>query len=148
MNIIELYSLQLKTFTEQDASDYCLLNDINLDKIIQLELYNNKLTDISGLKIFKNLETLLLYKNKITDISVLKHLYNLKELVIGINPLKNISVIKDLKNIKYLSIDNLELESDQIKYVKSLNNVKTLHCGNAFKDMSVLKQLNKDIRII
>ena len=58
MNEIILNELELKTFTEQDALDYCLLNNINPDKITILFLYNNKLTDISGIKLFKNIKTL------------------------------------------------------------------------------------------
>ena len=33
MNIINLMALKLKTFTEQDALDYCQLNDINKNNI-------------------------------------------------------------------------------------------------------------------
>ena len=59
MNKIELSNLYLKTFTEQDAVDYCFLNNINIDNIINLNLNNNKLTnDISGIKVFKNLKYL------------------------------------------------------------------------------------------
>ena len=72
MNIIKLVNLELKTFTEQDVSDYCLLNNINPEDITELNLYNNELTDISGIKLFKNLEDLSLHYNLIKDISVLK----------------------------------------------------------------------------
>ena len=58
MKEINLTKLELKTFTEQDASDYCQLNSINPNKIIRLYLYDNELTDISGIKLFKNLKTL------------------------------------------------------------------------------------------
>jgi len=126
MKTLYLNRLELKTFTEQDAEDYCLLNNINPDNITILDLGNNNLTDISGIKIFENLENLYLCENKFTDISVLK----------------------DLKDLKYLSIDFLKLESDQIKYIKSLKNLETLYCKNAFKDMSVLNELNKNIKII
>ena len=116
MNYINLSNLQLKTFTEQDASDYCQLNSINHDKIIKLMLDNNKLTDISGVKLFKNLRQLYLNNNKIKDISVLK----------------------DLNSLKILSIINLELESDQIQYIKSLKKLKELYPYKGFKDMTAL----------
>ena len=56
MNIInlDLSNLKLKIFSEQDASDYCQLNNIDSDSIIELNLYCNNLTDISYLKILKN----------------------------------------------------------------------------------------------
>jgi len=40
------------------------------------------------------------------------------------------------------------LESDQIQYIKFLNNLKELISINRFKDMSVLKRLNMNIKII
>jgi len=170
MNYIILNELQLKTFTKQDAEDYCQLNSINPDNITVLNLSGNELTDISGIMLFKNLkhlyiaenklenifilkylnnlEILGLYNNLITDILILKHLYNLKELVISNNQIKDISVIKNLNNLEYLSITNLELESDQIKYINSLKNLKELWCRNGFKDISVLDKLNGNIKII
>ena len=38
MNKILLKYLNLKTFSEQDIIDYCLLNDINPENIIYLDL--------------------------------------------------------------------------------------------------------------
>ena len=123
---IKLNNLDLKTFTEQDAEDYCLLNNINPDNITELTLFNNELTDISGIRLFKNLKELNISNNEITDISVLKN----------------------LNKLEVLDINNLELESNQIKHIKSLNNLEKLYCRKAFKDMSVLKQLNKNINIV
>jgi len=126
INELWLNNLQLKTFTQQDTLDYCQLNDINSDNITQLSLYGNELTDISGVKIFKNLEKLYLNRNKIKDISVLKY----------------------LKNLLYLDIEYLKLGSDQIQYINSCKNLKELVCCERFKNISVLKQLNKNIKVI
>ena len=147
MNKIYLNSLKLKTFTEQDALDYCLLNNINPDKIIIFELYNNELINISGIKLFKNLERLILYSNELTDISVLKYLKKLKSIDLRSTNIKDISVIQYLKKLEILNINFLELESAQIKYINSLNNLKELICGyKAFKDRSVLNNINKNIK--
>ena len=192
MNEIYLSSLKLKAFTEQDALDYCSINNINPLNIKELNLSVNKLTDISGIKLFKNLKGLYLYNNKVTDISVLKdltklkilYIYNneitdisiiknlnkleyldinnnktkdisalkdlnkLKLLELGFNKIKDISVILNFKNLEKLNITNLKLESDQYKHIKSLNNLKYLFCRDGFKDMSVLDQFDKNIRII
>ena len=126
--------------------DYCQINNLNTDDITVLWLRNNELTDISGLKIFKNLEYLYLWNNRFTDISVLKYLTKLKELSIGYSEIKDISIIQYLTELEYLNIDYLELESNQIKYIKNLNNLKELLCKDGFKDMSVLNQLNKNIK--
>jgi len=145
MNIINLSSLELKTFTEQDVLDYCLLNNINPDKIEILDINGNKLTDISGIKLFKNLEYLNIEYNKITDIIILKNLKKLEILYLQNNQITDISVIKYLTELQSLSITNLELKSDQIQYIKSLKKLKTLWCHYGFKDMSVLDQINKNI---
>ena len=138
MNKIVL--IELKTFTEQDALDYCQINNLNPDNITKLNLSYNYLTDISGIKIFKNLKYLDLYNNKLADISVLK---NLKILDLNNNYLiRNISIIKYLTELKTLDISNLKLESDQIEYIQFLTNLKTLKCYKGFRDMTVLKQFN------
>ena len=170
MNKIILTELDLKTFTEQDALDYCQLNNINPEDITELILYENKLTDISGIKLFKNLQKLDLAfnnklknisvikdlnklkildinDNKITDISVLKNLKSLQNLDIGYTKIKDISVIQDLNNLKILNIINLKLEINQIQYINSCKNLISLYCYNGFKDMTVLKQLNKNIEL-
>ena len=88
MNKIILSKLKLKTFTLQNAKDYCLLNNINPDSIKKLYLENNELTDISGVKLFKNLKELDLGHNEIIDISALKYLKNLKILILFNNNIK------------------------------------------------------------
>ena len=150
---------------------YCFLNNINPDNIIVLILDYNELTDISGIKLFKNTEKLWLAynntqidisvlkylnklkdldlsNNKITDISVLKYLTNLKNLNISCNLIYDISIVKNLVNLEILDIDYLELEFDQIKYINSCKNLKELWCNKGFKDIFVINKLNKNIRLI
>ena len=168
-NKINLKFIQLKTFTEQDALDYCLLNDINPDNITELDLSWNKPGDISGIKLFKNLKELWLDNNKLTDISFLKDLTELKILNISYNQITDISVLKNLNNLEVLYLNNneikdisviqylnsleildiayLELESDQIKYINSLKNLEELWCDYGFKDMDITDKLNKNIEI-
>ena len=149
MNKIDLSDLQLKIFTEQNVLDYCQINNINLDDITELDLSFNQLTDISGIRLFKNIKKLHLWNNRFfKDISKLKDLKNLKFLDISSNQITDISVLKNLNKLEVLDINNLELESNQIKHIKSLNNLEKLYCRKAFKDMSVLKQLNKNINIV
>jgi len=170
MNKINLTSLELKTFTEQDALDYCQLNNINPLDINELDLSWNKLTDVSGIKLFKNLEELYLYNNnKIKNISILKNLIKLKILSIvncsinnitvlkylnkleridlSKNEIKDISIIQYLTKLEYLDINYLKLESNQIKYINSCKNLEFLICGfSGFKDKSViLKKINENI---
>ena len=120
---IDLRSLDLKTFTEQDIKDYCSLNSLNLSDITELYIQGNQIKDISGIKLFKNLTTLNIQNTEIKDISVFKY----------------------LKKLRYLSIDNLRLESDQFQYIK---NLEELWCRNGFKNMSVLNQLKNIDKLI
>ena len=147
INRINLNDLELKIFTEQDALDYCSVNNVDPDKVILLNLFNNELTDILGIKLFKNLKELKINNNEITDISVLKDLTKLEYLDISCNQIKNISVLKDLNNLKTLQIRRLLLESDQIKYIKSLKKLNTLWCYNGFKEDIILNKLNNKIKI-
>ena len=147
MNRIDLSNLRLKTFTEQDVYDYCQINNINPNNIIELDLSVNELTDISGIKIFKNLKELWLYHNKITDISVIKDLNNIKILHLNNNGIKDISVIQYLNKLKELNINNLKLESDQIQYLNKNFKKYVLFLRNGFKDKTAFKQLNKNIEI-
>ena len=162
MKEINLSHLKLKTFTEQDVIDYCQINNLNPNNIKELNLSNNELTDISGIRLFKNLKLLYLHKNYLTDISVLKNLNKLEFLniesnkitnisiiknsiklryfYIGDNPLTDISVIQNLK-INSLGISNLNLKSDQIKYINSVNTLKTVFCN----DKKINNMLKKNI---
>ena len=148
MNEIYLNFSELKVFTEQDALDYCSINNINTDNIIELYLDNNDLIDISGIRLFKNLEHLDIGYNNIFNISVLKDLKNIKRLILFNNiNINNISSIQYLNNLEELDITNLRLESDQIKYINSLKKLKELYSSKGFKDMKILKQLNKNIKL-
>ena len=139
---IFLSDLELKTFTEQNALDYCFLNNINPDNIIVLILDYNNLTDISGIKLFKNTERLwLAYNNTQIDISVLKDLNNIKDLDLSNNKITDISVIKNLKNLMILNISNNEIED--ISVLKNLKKLKKLILyNNQITDISVIKNLN------
>ena len=146
-NFLNLNNLKLKILTVTDIKDYCFINNIKHNKIFNLNLYNNNLTDISGIKLFKNLEYLYLFNNYLTDISAVENMRSLRQLAVQNNQIKDISVIKNLTNLEDLNISGLELESNQIEYINSCNNLKILKCNNGFKDMSVINKLN-NIKII
>ena len=117
MNKIKLTGLQLKTFTEQDAFDYCSINNINPLDITELSLNENKLTKISGIKVFKNLKKLdLAFNNKLKNISVVKNLNNLKILDINDNKITDISVLKNLKLLQNLDIGYTKIKDISLLY--------------------------------
>jgi len=149
MNKIHLNNLNLKTLTEQNILDYCLLNNINLSDIEELDLGFNYIVDISEIKIFKNIKTLILNNNLILNISVLKNLKYLEKLYIGFNKIKDISLIQYLNNLYELDINNLILNLNQIQYINKCKNLKILWCYKGFKENNsiISKQLNNNIEI-
>ena len=166
MNKIILSRLNLKTFTEQDVLDYCQINNLNFDDIRFLNLSYNELTDISGIKLFKNLNDLWLNDNNLTDISDLKNLNYLRELDLNNNKIEDISAVKNMSSIfsldisdnliseisvlsnlnylKNLKIINLKLELDQIIYINNCKSLEILYCFGGFKDMKNIEKLNRD----
>lgn len=104
MNKIELIKLQLKTFTQQDVSDYCILNNI---------------INISVLKNLIKLKKLFISLNNIKNISVIQYLKNLELLDIEILELKSDQIVqyinkcKKLKELRYDSEYNMDI-SEQL----------------------------------
>ena len=117
----------------------------NLNNLNTLDIRYNKITNILALENLIRLDVLDIGYNKITNISSLKNLIRLNVLNIGYNNIKDISALKNLKKLKSLNLNNLQLEPDQIKYIKDLKLVQLFGKG-AFKS-DVLKQLNKNVTI-
>jgi len=127
---LNLKKLDLKTFTEQNALDYCHLNNLNIDKIKKLNMINNRLTDISGIKVFKNLEILWLSFNEINDITDLKYLNNITEIYLNNNNIINTEIIKYLNKLKIL-----DLRYNKINKTEYFDKIETVFLkGNCLKE--------------
>lgn len=74
-----------------------------------LDLYNNKISDISTLKSFSELTALNLSKNSVSDISALSSLEKLTVLYINDNALVSVSSLAGLVNIEELSLSGNHL---------------------------------------
>jgi len=110
-----------------------------------LNLWGNKITDISPLADLKNLKNLNLRDNKIIDILPLAGLVNLTGLDLSSNNIVDISLLASLKNLKdlYLSGNNIT----DISSLASLVNLKSLSLwGNKIIDVSSLAGL-KNLKI-
>jgi small GTP-binding protein len=111
-----------------------LLKD--LKKLTELNLYDNKLIDISPLKDLKNLRSLSIGHNQLSDISPLKDLKNLTQLFIGSISYYtgksgawsrysgNVTDISILNNL--INLERLDLSCNQINDISSLKNLKNL----------------------
>ena len=79
-----------------------IANNNNPKNIRALNLWENKLSDISILSEFSSLEIISLSVNQIKDISAFKKLKNVRELYLKDNEISDINQIENLKNSKKL----------------------------------------------
>ncbi len=77
-------------------------NNNNPKNIKSLNLWNNKISDISMLSEFPSLEIISLSTNQVKDISVFKKLKNIRELYLKDNQITDLNQIENLKNCKKL----------------------------------------------
>ncbi|MCL1475189.1 protein phosphatase 1 regulatory subunit 42, partial [Argonema antarcticum] len=80
-----------------------------LTNLTYLELYNNQITDLSGLSTLTNLTYLNLYSNQITDLSGLSTLTNLTSLILYNNQITDLSGLSTLTNLTSLHLDNNQI---------------------------------------
>ena len=113
------------------------LNLENLKNITSLIITNNEIKEID-IKNLKDLETLEIANNNIEKID-LNNNPNLIKLNISSTKIKDIDVEK-LKKLKSLNISNINL-----KEVKPFNIEEVDYSNNSIKDISVFKDLLKDV---
>jgi Leucine-rich repeat (LRR) protein len=124
----------------------CNEADRRLSNLITLELYDNKITDISVLSTLTNLTELYLDNNKITDISVLSTLTNLTELKLNNNKITDISILSILTNLTELELNNNQITD--INGLSTLTNLTKLYLhDNKITDISVLSTLTNLTRL-
>ena len=143
--------LNMKNIINLDLSDYGVQNLTGLEFAINLEVLNLENSQIASISPLKNLTKLrelnlgknttnYFHKNKISDISPLENLTNLTSLVLENNKVSDIS---SLKNLTKLS--ELNLNDNQIANVSSLRNLTNLTqlglAGNQVADISTLRNL-------
>lgn len=124
--------------------------------IIELNLENKEISDLTGIEYFRNLEVLNLNNNYVDDVSRLKTLYNLRKLDLGYNQIIDLEQANfhTLFHIPFISL-NLEHnvlidESNQryrlsnIEILGGFSNLQDLNLAdNHVHDFSVLSTLPK-----
>lgn len=106
-----LRSLFLPNRGIEDMSFLILLKRYDLKSI---ELFNNKIKEITDLESFTNLKRLDLNKNQITELKGLETLTKLEELRIGQNQIKEIKGMENLSKLKVLEIGGNDIDPDLI----------------------------------
>jgi internalin A len=93
----------------------CQKADLKLKSMTELDLFRNKISDLSPLAGFTNLTILDLSINEISDVSALSELVNLKYLSLSNNNLVDVSPLAKLINLNFLGLNN-----NKIKTIQSL----------------------------
>jgi Leucine-rich repeat (LRR) protein len=149
-----------QTIGSDESKNTYILNELN--EVIGLNLFDNKISDLSGLSIFSNLTQLYLKNNQILDLSPISSLMNLikldltenhideisnlttltelTHLYLRKNHIIDISCVSALKNLKYLILSyNLIVD---ITTLSSLTSLTSLHLNNnSITDISALSTL-------
>lgn len=133
------------------------ITEINFNKIIELQLIDAKITDISYLKNanFPILKELYLYNNLIEDITSLKD-FNfplLKIIYLGKNKIKDISVFRHVffKDLFKLFLDENLIEDISVFDGENLEKLEQLKLSkNPIKDIKIFKKISgyKFMRLI
>jgi len=139
-------------------------NSYNLNsngELVELNLQDNGLSDLSFLKTLKALTHLTLAGNRITDVQALSHLTKLEFLDLGSNLIEDITPICTLKNLKSLRLDHNEISQfprlecaqllelwlyknkirdvGNLKWLKNLGSLNISH--NELRDIKPIKEL-------
>ena len=107
-----------------------------------LELYRNRLTDLSGLQALRNLTSLNLAASQLVDISDLQTLSNLTSLDLGYNiKLTDISGLQGLTNLTSLNLSSNQITD--LSGLQALSNLTLLNLNsNQLTDISALQGLS------
>ncbi|MCQ2557954.1 MAG: leucine-rich repeat domain-containing protein [Oscillospiraceae bacterium] len=104
--------------------------------ITELDLSGRNLTDISMLRSFTKLETLILRYNQITDISALQGMTNLKYVDLSGNQISDAFVFVYLPGIEVLNLENNRINS--VTPFMNLSNLRELYLnGNLLNSMQI-----------
>jgi internalin A len=123
-NVIELVLSNCGiTNIDRIISPLCELN-----KLRNLYLGNNKITDVTPLNKLKNLNILILEYNSISELSSLSGSDNLTYLHVGYNKLCDISSLRNFNKLKYLYLHYNEISD--ITPLKELKNLESLSLSN------------------
>ena len=160
-------NIKYKTFSDIEFSDKNLYNKIknqmgentilksddqyniitilqeNIDKIINLDISNSKISDLTGIEYFKNLKELDASNNNINDVSKIVELGNLTKLNLSNNKLNNKEELIKLVNIEILNISNNEISdisNFDVSKMTKLNNLDLSY--NKIRDISALENVN------
>ncbi|WP_031547612.1 leucine-rich repeat domain-containing protein [Oribacterium sp. FC2011] len=129
----------LRLFDQHEITDWEGLLDTN---IIELDLLDCNISDVSFLSDNIMLEGLNLENNNISDISSLAKLTNLTYIDIHGNPVTDISPLSQLEYLDDIGLDGNQ--SSGLEQFKNFNNIRYLRITNGVMfDVNLLKNMKK-----
>ncbi|CAL6061996.1 leucine-rich_repeat domain-containing protein [Hexamita inflata] len=129
-DISPLAPLKLKTLNLSFNLVSCLKPLSQMTSLVNLNLFQNIITDISLLKDLISLETLILAKNNLLQAIELKYLTKLEHLDISMNEIYDISFCVQLKQLNKLHLFGNQICN--INSLKELEKLQMLDIGNNF----------------
>ena len=133
----------------KEKSDFLYFCNLNYPNLENLNLTQNNLSDISGLKKLNapKLKILDLSNNNITNLEVFKELnFQLEELYLekNQNEIENLEIFLKapcFENLKRLRLDHIDYESNKEIILKIKEKIKDFECGILNNDDIIKNQL-------
>jgi len=126
-----------QNLTDSQLRDMVARGEIPMDATV-IGLGDNKLTDISVLREFKELRSVNILGNDVEDISVLAELPHLVAINVGGNKIKDITPLANLEHLMELHIMNNEISD--ISVLKTMNSLSYV---NVFGNPITAAQINE-----
>ncbi|MCP4522070.1 MAG: DUF4173 domain-containing protein [Cytophagales bacterium] len=129
LNYFKTNSLYLDNNSIQSSLDTLQENQ----ELRFLSLKNNRLTRLSFLDLFPNLDTLMVDGNQLMQLSSIPEKHQLKYLSINKNPLNDISDLKELTELRYLSLNEIQNSVGTLPHLPKLLFLNLNNSANTIK---------------
>lgn len=137
LELEEFYGIELEEVIKLNYKENNQFLTDSKGNIIELNLSNNGISDISILKKLKNVKVLWLSGNKINDLEAIKEMITIESLGLTSNSIKLLTQLKNLINIESLFIGNNEISD--INDLRNLTKINVLSMwSNKIKEIKVL----------
>ena len=138
-----------KAINYNDETNEITISKSDIEAIVELDLSDKNISDLTGLDSFYNIKYLYLNNNKLTSLNgvpnsvisffiennlfeeIPSQLYGktIDRLFIGSNPINDFSNLKNINNITYLDIKNTLFSTSDLSFIKDMD-IKFLDVSN------------------
>ena len=142
-NLYDKIKNQIGEDTILKSDDQYRVLTIVQGNVINLDISNSEISDLTGIEYFKNLKELDASNNNINDVSKIVELGNLTKLNLSNNKLNNKEELIKLVNLEILNISNNEISdisNFDVSKMTKLNNLDLSY--NKIRDISALENVN------